>query len=218
MIDENDKSTVDAFSHPVIASHYQALKAPKGAIITGRRFHGSTTDDAYRDAWQTPKWLFNFFRMKAKRFDIDAAASKSNALCEKFWTIEDDALSFDWPEKARIWLNPPYSDIVPWVEHAVKQVRENGCHVYMLIPDDCSTLWFRRGLDAATDVYFLTHDGVEGKAGKGGRVAFVNAMTGEVKNSNNKGSVVMVFKPSRKERQTHYIDRIFCETQADGFF
>jgi phage N-6-adenine-methyltransferase len=51
------------------------------------------------------------------RFTIDAAASPSNAKLERYWTVEDDALTQPWAGE-RVWCNPPYSDIAPWVRKA----------------------------------------------------------------------------------------------------
>jgi hypothetical protein len=58
------------------------------------------------------------------RFTIDVAASKENAKLERFYTAEDDGLSKDWSGE-RVWVNPPYSDIEPWVAKAAK---ETGRH------------------------------------------------------------------------------------------
>lgn len=51
------------------------------------------------------------------RFTIDAAALPRNAKLERFWTPEEDALRQSWAGE-RVWCNPPYSNIEPWVEKA----------------------------------------------------------------------------------------------------
>lgn len=50
-------------------------------------------------------------------FTLDAAASHANHLCERYYTLEDDGLTSSW-FGARVWCNPPYSDIAPWVRKA----------------------------------------------------------------------------------------------------
>ena len=50
-------------------------------------------------------------------FTIDVAASAANTKCERFYSIEDDGLLKPWLGE-RVWCNPPYSDIRPWVEKA----------------------------------------------------------------------------------------------------
>jgi phage N-6-adenine-methyltransferase len=50
-------------------------------------------------------------------FTIDAAALPRNAKLARFWTPDDDALVQPWAGE-RVWCNPPYSDIEPWVRKA----------------------------------------------------------------------------------------------------
>lgn len=57
------------------------------------------------------------------RFTIDAAASASNARLERYWTAEDDALAQSWSGE-RVWCNPPYSSIEPWLIKAWLAWRE----------------------------------------------------------------------------------------------
>lgn len=70
-------------------------------------------------------------------FTIDAAASPSNALLPRYWTRETDALAQDWWGE-RVWCNPPYSNLRPWVEKAWRQW--DSCHeaelVVMLLPNN----------------------------------------------------------------------------------
>lgn len=50
-------------------------------------------------------------------FTIDVAAQPHNAKLPRFFTPEDDGLAQSWRGE-RVWCNPPYSDIRPWVEKA----------------------------------------------------------------------------------------------------
>lgn len=54
---------------------------------------------------------------KRFRFTIDAAASHTNARLPRYWTVDDNALERSWGGH-RVWCNPPYSDIEPWVVKA----------------------------------------------------------------------------------------------------
>lgn len=47
-------------------------------------------------------------------FTIDAAAAPHNARLGRYWTYRDNALLQCW-DGERIWCNPPYSNIEPWV-------------------------------------------------------------------------------------------------------
>lgn len=48
------------------------------------------------------------------RFTLDVAASAENAKCPKFFTAEDNGLTQPWTNE-RVWCNPPYSHIEPWL-------------------------------------------------------------------------------------------------------
>jgi phage N-6-adenine-methyltransferase len=55
------------------------------------------------------------------RFTIDVAASAANAKLPRFYTLEEDGLAQDWSGE-RVWCNPPYSDIAPWVQKANHEI------------------------------------------------------------------------------------------------
>ncbi len=50
-------------------------------------------------------------------FTIDVAAAPHNAKLPRFYTVEDDGLTQSWVGE-RVWCNPPYSDIGPWIKKA----------------------------------------------------------------------------------------------------
>jgi phage N-6-adenine-methyltransferase len=88
------------------------------------------------------------------RFTIDAAASPANAMLERYWTKDQDALSRSWAGE-RVWCNPPYSDIRPWVE---KAHREFGHEirpelVVMLLPANrTEQRWWQDLVEPARDL------------------------------------------------------------------
>lgn len=63
-------------------------------------------------------------------FTIDVAAEPHNAKLPRFYTPEQDGLEQSWAGE-RVWCNPPYSAIGPWVEKANEQEAEL---VVMLLP------------------------------------------------------------------------------------
>jgi phage N-6-adenine-methyltransferase len=50
-------------------------------------------------------------------FTLDVAAAAHNTKCDRFFTREQDGTVQDWAGE-RVWCNPPYSDIAPWVRKA----------------------------------------------------------------------------------------------------
>lgn len=161
-------------------------------------YRGSTTNTYTRDMTQTPQWLFNALDLEFN-FALDAAAMPETALCQHFLTPTIDALSVDWGDFISplvrapwVWLNPPYSDIGPWVEKAIEQ-QGRGIGTVMLVPQDTSTEWYPG--KRASEVRHIT--GFHDQRGKwhNGRVSFINKATGEEMKGNPKGSMLLIFAP-----------------------
>jgi phage N-6-adenine-methyltransferase len=69
-----------------------------------------------------------------ERFDftIDVAALPHNAKLTRFFSPFDDGLSKPWAGE-RVWCNPPYSNIEPWVEKACIEAQRTPL-IVMLLP------------------------------------------------------------------------------------
>lgn len=66
-------------------------------------------------------------------FTLDVAAAPHNAKVARHFTIDDDGLAQSWAGE-RVWCNPPYSDIAPWVRKAHEE-HAAGCPlIVMLLP------------------------------------------------------------------------------------
>jgi phage N-6-adenine-methyltransferase len=157
--------------------------------------HKSNTPTEIRDLWQTPKFVFDYYDRRFN-FTGDIAASEKNALCDVYIDSESNALDDAQYWFARGWLNPPFSDITPWVEKAIDQMQYKALTV-MLLPADTSVKWFKLAFDNCTECHFIS-----------GRLSFVNAETQKPVSGNNKGSVVFVFDPlSPVNQSVHLIDR-----------
>lgn len=77
-------------------------------------------------------------------FTVDAAASAHNAKLERYWSIEDDGLAQDWTG-ARVWCNPPYSSIEPWVIKANEHAAELA--VLLLPANRTEQGWWQRHIE-----------------------------------------------------------------------
>lgn len=56
-------------------------------------------------------------------FTIDVAAAPHNAKLPRYFTIAQDGLAQSWAGE-RVWCNPPYSDLSPWLEKAWEEHAE----------------------------------------------------------------------------------------------
>lgn len=150
-------------------------------------YGGSKTPADQRDLWRTPPALFACLNAEFC-FQLDAAAAAHNALCRKFITAEQNTIETPWADYLSIpgyvWLNPPYSDITPFVKKAVAE-SANQIGTVMLVPADTSVGWFREAIETASEVRFIV----------GGRLAFINPVSGKPVSGNNKGSMLIIWHP-----------------------
>lgn len=73
-------------------------------------------------------------------FTLDAAASDHNAKLPRYYTREVDGLAQPWTGE-RVWCNPPYSNIRPWVEKAL--LREAELAVLLLPANRTEQAWWQ---------------------------------------------------------------------------
>lgn len=160
-----------------------SLPAKKSASDYG----GSKTPIEQRNLWQTPIPLFVALDAEFC-LTLDAAASADNALCLRYITAEQDTLITPWSDvlvsPGYVWLNPPYSDIGPFVQKAAAESK-NQIGTVMLVPADTSVGWFREAIETASEVRFIV----------GGRLAFINPVSGKPVSGNNKGSMLIIWHP-----------------------
>lgn len=160
-----------------------ALPAKKSAGDYG----GSKTPVEQRNLWQTPTPLFVALDAEFC-LKLDAAASADNTLCNRYITEEQNTLETPWADYLSIpgyvWLNPPYSDITPFVKKAAAE-SANQIGTVMLVPADTSVGWFREAIETASEVRFIV----------GGRLAFINPVSGKPVSGNNKGSMLIIWHP-----------------------
>lgn len=148
-----------------------------------------------RNTWQTPKYVFNWLD-KRFGFDIDGCANEKNALCSS-WVGEGSPLGSDFLDtktpypyrNLRFYVNPPYSDVGPFLK-AAKELKDKGHLVVMLLNNDKSTQWYQNHIHGvANEVIDIV----------GGRIAFIHPVTKQEIKGNSKGQMIVVFDPTMQD-------------------
>lgn len=157
-----------------------------------------------RDAYRTPPELFAALDVEFN-FKIDVAASNENMLCNFRITEEENCLTTDWFAAAGMigytgwfaWMNPPYSDIGPFVNRAAEMAAKGiGC--VMLVMADTSVGWYAEAIKTCNEVRLVT----------GGRISFLDPVTGKPAAGNNKGSMFLIWHPfGRTAPIVSHVDR-----------
>lgn len=80
-------------------------------------------------------------------FTIDVAASHENHKLARYWTADDDALTRSW-ERERVYCNPPYSAIEPWLEKAHREARNCPLIVMLLPANRTEQGWWQRQVES----------------------------------------------------------------------
>lgn len=81
------------------------------------------------------------------RFTIDVAAQEHNAKLPRYFTPEQDGLSRSWAGE-RVWCNPPYSSIEPWVNKAWDEYEDDAAQIVMLLPANRTEQgWWQRHVE-----------------------------------------------------------------------
>ncbi len=181
------KAIGNSMAVPVMRWIGERIAAALPAEKMSGDYGGSKTPLDQRDLWRTPPALFASLDAEFC-FQLDAAAAAHNALCRKFITAEQNTLETSWADYLSIpgyvWLNPPYSDITQFVKKAAAE-SINQIGTVMLVPADTSVGWFKEAIQTASEVRFIT----------AGRLAFINPVTGKPVSGNNKGSMLIIWRP-----------------------
>ncbi len=127
-------------------------------------FSSARTGSNKQDRWETPPAIFNKLNDEFG-FTLDATADSENALCDYYFTDDDNALAQDWSNQT-VYCNPPYSKLKAFAQKAKQEV-ENGATVVMLVPARTDTIAFHEGF-SDSEVRFIKsrikylQDGKEG--------------------------------------------------------
>lgn len=93
------------------------------------------------DSYNTPQWILNMFE---NWFD-PCPISDGNLR-------EFDGLGSSWKHKT--FVNPPYSNPLPWVQKAVEE-NEKGKQIALLLKVDPSTRWYKLLVEVDAEILFF---------------------------------------------------------------
>lgn len=104
--------------------------------------------------WETPDKIFDELNQEF-HFELDAAASESNAKCEKFYTEKEDGLNQKWDVST--FCNPPYGRKLTgeWVKKAYQEHQKYRNTIVLLIPARTDTKWFHEYIYNKAEIRFL---------------------------------------------------------------
>lgn len=167
----------------------------------------SDLDDEMKNSWSTDPVVFNALN-KEFRFNLDAAASDTNHKVDNYLTKDDDALNVDWylhiieykninyVDNLTVWVNPPYGRgyIKRFMEKAIKE-KAKGVTTVLLVPATLDAQWLP--INEISEIRIIT----------GGRLSFYNPETNKKVNGNTKGSMFVIFRPSKMPCSVRLIDR-----------
>lgn len=119
----------------------------------------STSSDEHpqSDEKATPPAFFAPLAEAVDGFDVDpAAGAESEPLADVTYTIEDNGLTEDW--FGTIWLNPPYSNMIPWVQKIIAEMSTDRVEtVLLLCKGDSSTNWWQKAAQEAALISAVDH-------------------------------------------------------------
>lgn len=100
------------------------------------------------DSWATPPELFAALSALYGPFDLDAAADRHNAKCDRFFNEADNALDQQW--LTRTFVNPPYSrgNKPAFFAKARAEMAADHCEVIsLLVPHNTAEGWWTEHVD-----------------------------------------------------------------------
>lgn len=106
------------------------------------------------NCWCTPREFFDELN-KEFNFTLDPCCTEKSALCEKYFTPEDDGLKQNWGGYCAF-VNPPYGrEIGKWVKKCYEEWIYKNVTSVMLIPSRTDTRWFHDYIYNKAEIRFI---------------------------------------------------------------
>ena len=139
--------------------------------------------------WATPQKFFDFLD-RDYGFTLDPCATKENAKCKKFYTLEDDGLSKSWDNQT-VFMNPPYGGHTKeWLKKAAEQRHKGTTTVCLIVSSTDRSYWHEIINQEADEILFLR-----------GRIKF-----GGKKTTAPFASALVIFKPESAKQHIGFLD------------
>jgi len=154
-----------------------------------------------KNSWATDPLIFNAMN-KEFNFSLDAAANDQNHKCKMYFTKDNDAIEQPWAwylkncDNKNVWINPPYGKgyIKKFMQKCIEQ-KELGVTSVLLVPATLDAQWLP--IADISEIRIVT----------GGRLSFINPVDGTKVNGNTKGSMFVIFRPSKMPCNITMVDR-----------
>lgn len=157
-----------------------------------------------KNSWRTDPEVFAALDAEFK-FSMDAACSDKNTLVPNCYLTEQaNAIEQNWSlimdlkkcDNKNVWINPPYGRgmIKQFMYKAIEE-KEKGVTTVMLVPATLDAQWLP--INEVSEIRIVT----------GGRLSFFHPKTNKKVNGNTKGSMFVIFRPSKMPCVIRPIDR-----------
>lgn len=98
------------------------------------------------DDWATPDWLYWWFVHERKYYDPCPLHA------------DFDGLLIEWPKDRNVFINPPFSNIMPFVDKGIRYYCKGlGSYVCFLLPVRTDSKWFKRLYEFGCRVTFFPY-------------------------------------------------------------
>lgn len=147
-------------------------------------------------SWQTPAEIVRLATRVLGNIDLDPCTVATNPVgADRVYTEADDGLSQPW--YGRVFCNPPFNRIMPWVE---KAIHEPCAAVFFLAPGWTSAKWWHRLSGAASARCVML-----------GRLNYINPETGLAAKGVTFGSCLWLVSGDAR-----MVERFYLETRKLG--
>ena len=106
-----------------------------------------------KDSYSTDEWIQSMFPLTSSYAERAVDASLWFDPCPLNDNWKRNGLECAWPD--RTFVNPPYSNVMPWVEKAILINKTYHRTIVLLLKHDSSTQWFAKLQEAGANFMMI---------------------------------------------------------------